>query len=518
MRELINLLTESRGLGARRAGEEFVSVDNPNDKIYVNSVTFYPEDRPAYDSYEEMASALQQIVHSIPGAAVDLIGRFKPSNLAFGIAVFDRADGTRLAFVKPFTAKAMDPTANNWDNQTGIPGFRYNSKAAAKTQAGMTPQDILSQPSDLDAQSLVDQIVARFGDGSPQALAAQAVAAGQPFPIVVPAAAGESFSAFTDYFCELLHPIALQTGQYTGNAATAAENFLAGNSYADCTINFGKEKTEGLSDSILISPSGQKIKVSSKSGQGAAASAKNLVDAANEVADSNPKLVKKHKDVIELVRGMVQAGQAGAPLELGVKYGIIDEDDANDIRNFKKLPKLYSLEDAEYLYSPRMRKLVKERMPKDTENINVYYHCMAVVAHKVAEYVNEHTNFSAAASEILNNGALVQVYTKAKETPTEWILQGFDTVWPGNSVTGVKFSAGKTYYSTGIKGNFTFKILKNGATDLADETGEVDNMAAAEPKKKLKSPSATMSADKITRPGREKRASAAGQGMGRERR
>jgi hypothetical protein len=84
-------------------------------------------------------------------------------------------------------------------------------------------------------------------------------------------------------------------------------------------------------------------------------------------------------------------------------------------------------------------------------------------------------------------------------------------------VTGVKFSAGKTYYSTGIKGNFTFKILKNGATDLADETGEVDNMAA-EPKKKLKSPSATMSADKITRPGREKRASAAGQGMGRERR
>lgn len=511
MRDLINLLTESRGLGARRPGEEFVSVTNPEDKIYVRSVNFYPEDRIAYDSYEDMATNLQQIVHAIPGAAVDLIGKFKQTNLAFGIAVFDRPDGTRLAFVKPFTSKAPDPTANNWDNQTGIPGFRYNSKAAAKTQAGMTPQDILvTQPSELDAQGVVNQIVTKFGEGSAQALAAQAVAAGQPFPIAVPAPAGESFSAFTDYFCELLHPIALQTGQYTGNAALAAEKFLAGDSYADCTINFGNDKTEGLSDSILIGPSGQKIKVSSKSGQGAAASAKNLVDAANEVADSNPKLLRKHKDVIELVRGMVQAGQAGAPLELGVKYGIINEDDANDIRGFKKLPKLYSLEDAEYLYSPRMRKLVKERMPKDTENVNVYYHCMAVVAHKVAEYVNENTNFSAAASEILNNGALVQVYTKAKETPTEWILQEFRTIWPGNSVTGVKFSAGKTYYSTGIKGNFTFKILKNGAKDLEDETDEVDNMAAEEPKKKLKDPGASMSADKITKPGRDKRSTIKG--------
>ena len=39
MRDLINIitLTESRGLGARRAGEEFVSTTNPEDKIFINS-------------------------------------------------------------------------------------------------------------------------------------------------------------------------------------------------------------------------------------------------------------------------------------------------------------------------------------------------------------------------------------------------------------------------------------------------------------------------------------------------
>lgn len=45
MRELIKIvdLFESRGLGASRSGEEFVSTSNLNEKIYVNSVRFYPE-------------------------------------------------------------------------------------------------------------------------------------------------------------------------------------------------------------------------------------------------------------------------------------------------------------------------------------------------------------------------------------------------------------------------------------------------------------------------------------------
>jgi hypothetical protein len=99
----------------------------------------------------------------------------------------------------------------------------------------------------------------------------------------------------------------------------------------------------------------------------------------------------------------------------------------------------------------------------------MFYHATAAVAHKVAEYVNENTNFSLAASEILNNGALIQVYTKAVERGDTWELQSFDTVWPSDTVTGVKFSASKTYYSTGIKGNFTFKILRGNAKDIEDE-------------------------------------------------
>lgn len=482
MRDLLNILdniiVESRGLGARRAGEEFVSTTNPDEKIYVNSITFYPEGQTGYPSYEEMVTALKDIVHSIPNAYVDLIGQFKQSDRAFGIAVFDTDSGQRLAFVKPYKQIKLDPTQNQWDNQTGIPGYKYNSKAAAKTQAGMTPQDILTQQSDLTPQDIIEQISTKFGANSPLVKVAQYVAGGNQLPYVMPIPQGMSFTAFRDYFCELLHPIALQTGVYKGNAGDAAMTFLGQGNFDGTSINFGTDKTEGLSDSILIAQDGKKIKVSSKGAKGAQASAKNLLDAANELDKSNSKLANKHKEVIDLIKEIVQAGQAGAPLILGVKYGIISPEDATDIQNFKKMPPTSLASAQEMGISPNLKKLIAGRKTDNPDSVNLYFHSLAAVAHKAAEHVNSSTNFSQAASEILNNGALIQVYTKAAEKGDQWILQSFDSVWPSKTVTGVSFSASKTYYSTGIKGNFTFKILQNGAKDTPDETEKVDAMAA----------------------------------------
>lgn len=472
MRDLINIttlynLTESRGLGARRAGEEFVSTTNPEDKIYVNSVQFYPQDRMQYDSYEEMATELKTLVN-IPNAYVDLIGKFGPKDLAFGIAIFDRPDGSKLAFVKPFKTNKPDPTQNDWSNQKGIPGYRYNSKAAAKTQAGMTPQDILTDGNELSPTDIVQQIAARFGEDSSLAEISRAIAAGQKLPISIPADPSLGFTAFRDYFCELLHPIALHTGNYTGNAGDAAKRFLGVGGFANTSINFGTDKTEGLSDSILIAPDGKKIKVSSKGAKGAEASSKNIVDAAEELKTSNPALLKKHQATIALINDVKDGGQSGAPLKLGIRFGIIDDEDAETIRSFKAMPPM-PLDKGKLLGSKKLQALISGRNTDRPDSVNLYFHSIAAVAHKVADHVNTHTNFGQAASEILNNGALVQVYTKATEKGDQWTLVDFNTKWPSATVTGVAFSASKNYFSTGIKGNFTFKILRNGAKDVPDD-------------------------------------------------
>jgi hypothetical protein len=479
-REFKNVLLESRGLGARKSGEEFVSTTNPEDKIYIDTVAFYPNDAEQFPSYELMLVAVDKVKDDSPGITFNLIGTFKQTDRAFGVAVFDRPGGNKIAFVKPYKSVKLDPTQNSWDNQTGIPGYKYNSKTAVKTQSGLTPQDILTNGNDLGPQDIVAQIAAKLGNDNPLTTLANSLAQGQKLPISIPAPEGQSFTAFRDYFCELLQPIALHNGQYTGNAGEAANIFLGQDGFAGTSINFGTDKTEGLSDSILISADGRKIKVSSKGARGASASAKNLADAARELEQSNSKLLKNKNilEVVQLIEEIVKAGQAGAPLLLGMKYEVIDQEDADMINSWKKLAPI-NLESVENMaMSKRLKKLIQERSTNTPENTNLFFHALAAVAHVAADHVNKETDFSNAASTILNNGALVQVYTTASEKNGQWVLQSFKTVWPSKSVTGVLFSASKTYYSTGIKGNYTFKILTNGAKPVEDERTEIDKVIA----------------------------------------
>ena len=484
MRQYIDIISgglmESRGLGARSPGEEFVGTQNANDKIYVDSVEFYPEGLPKYANPEETAAALKQATRGMRGATINLVGKFKSNDLAFGIATFLTPNKQKLVFVRPFQSVNPDPTQNAWSNQNGIPGYRYNSKIAAKSQAGLMPQDILTQPSELTPGDIVAQIAAKFGEDSPLTQVAQMVADGQPFPITIPAPKGVSFSAFTNYFCELLHPISLLAGTAAGNAEAAATIFMGRTGFKKTLISFGTDKTEGLSDSIITNKQGAKIKVSSKAATGAHASAKNLLDLSREAKNISGK---RQQEVLTIIETVTNMGQRNSPLVLGKQFNIINERDEADILAMFKQP-MVSLDDVKGMkLSANLKKILRSRSTDNPDNVNLYFHAIAAVAHLVAEHINENTDFSEIASELLNNGALIQVYTKAKEKGDQWVIEKFTAQWPSKSVTGVKFSANKTYYSTGIKGNFTFKILKNGARDIPDET-QTDLVKATAPANK----------------------------------
>ena len=78
------------------------------------------------------------------------------------------------------------------------------------------------------------------------------------------------------------------------------------------------------------------------------------------------------------------------------------------------------------------------------------------------------------ASTILNNAALVQMYTDTQDGKDTITITKLTAVYPSQTVTGVLLDATKAYMSTQGKGNFTFKILKNGAnpSDVNDIDGE----------------------------------------------
>ena len=494
MRDILNILeqlNESTGLSGRKAGDTF---RNPQgDEIVFSEIKFFPTGGGKYTP-EQMDAALAEVEPQAPN--IQWQNNRTGRSGGFAIASFSSKNGAMYIgrYLEAIKVSAKDNYVSN-----AIGDYKFAGKAAAKAQAGLSPQDLLTQKIDLTAADIMNQLAASLGTDHPLYSVAHRIASGEQFPLIFAAPPNISFTSFRDYFCEILQPIALQQGQWVGNAAEAAEIFLGG-SFQNTLITFDMSKTAGLSDSIMSTEDGRSVKVSSKGGGGAYASAKNLLDSVNELKASpkGSKLLKTYADVIDLMKQIQTAGQAGAPLMLGVKYKIIDEADAATIRSLKNTP-LVNLDNLSSMdLSPTLKQLAKGRTTDDPENTNLYYHLMAAVAFKAADAVNDRTNFSKAAADILNNGALVQVYTTAKEGKDTWTLKPFDTIYPGESIKGVYLSASKTYYSTNIKGNFTFKIDRGRGKPKEEENGDTsasntDTM-----------PDLAKAAQDITRPKRKK--------------
>lgn len=462
----LETLTESTGLAGRKTGDTFRNPDG--DELVFDNVKFYPEQGGRLEP-KELDHILLQINSEL--GKIKWMNNRTARTGGFAIATFNGPDG-EVYYGRYLESVKPSFTDNYVPNQ--VDDYRFAGKAAAKAQAGLSPQDLLTNKLDLTPDDILNQLATNLGIDNPLYQLTYRIANGEPLPMTIDAPEGVSFSAFRDYFCEILQPIALQAGQYKGNAGEAAEAFLGG-SFADTLISFDDTKTAGLSDSIMTNSEGQYVKVSTKGGKGATASTSNLVNSVNELSATanGKKLLNKYSDTIETLREIQKQGQAGAPLYLGVKYDIIDEDDADTIRAFKKLSPVSMDRITDLGLSDNLLKLARGRKTDNPDSVNLYYHLMAAVAHKAAEELNEKTDFSKAAADILNNGALVQVYTKAKEKGNQWILNEFDTEYPGESTKGVYLSASKTYYSTGIKGNFTFKIDR-GSGKPKDDDSKVD--------------------------------------------
>lgn len=457
MRDLMDMiqnLEESEGLANRKPGAIFRN--SKGDEITFNEINFFPVKGGEFDP-QQLDKELLKLNRMYPNIGWENEKTSKTHG--FGIASFTNSDGEPIYVGRYFNKIKPSKKDNYMPNKFG--DYSFSSKASDKTQAGLSPQDLIPNKLNLTPTDILAQLATSLGTDNPLYQVAVKVASGGKYPIKFTPPPGTSFSGFRDYFCEILQPMALISGVYTGDAGTAAKRFLGG-SFADTTISFDDSKNAGLSDSILTNSKGKQVKVSTKGGHGAEASVKNLIDSVNELQGTSEgrKLLKEYKDVIDLIKEVQLQGQNNAPLVLGVKFKVIDEQDAAKVRSLRNLAPINMKNLSKLKLSKKLTSLAQDRKTKTPEETNIYFHLMAGIAHEVAEKVNHETDFSRAAAEILNNSALVQVYTKAKETKTEWELNKFYTVYPGETVKNVWLSAGKNYYSTRIKGNFTFQIDK----------------------------------------------------------
>jgi hypothetical protein len=206
-----------------------------------------------------------------------------------------------------------------------------------------------------------------------------------------------------------------------------------------------------------------------------------------------------------------------------MEFKIIDQEEYRIILGLKDHNVSYielnsEIEDSEL--TDNLKKMWYGRKTNKPESATAYYHLIAGVATLVAKHINDNTDFSKAAATILNNGALVQVYTKVSESKGMIELHKFKSVYPSTAVTGVVLDAGTRYKSGSVDGKFGFQILYNGGKPSVGNDQVDGQPPAALSTKPIAAPNAITGKNVELRPKRTAKAEkpAGDAGVGRERR
>lgn len=467
-------LFEGVGLARRKPGETF---ENPQgDIVTFKELTFFPN-VGKYGTPEERDQAIAQ---ATAGKNVHWTNTPNSASLAFGIATFTTDEGKKEYYLGRYFKEIKANRNDNDFPHSAIPGgFKFSSKAGAKENAGYKASQILKKFKDNTPQEVADQIIEKFGQGSDEATAVDIFMKASNFPVRVPKGA-MNFDAFKIYFCELLQPIALVKGMsISGNAQDAVDIFFGqGASLQDCRITFNDSAGGALSDSVLVSPDKKELKISTKDavGGGAKASAQNFFKIIEELERAGKKeIIDRHRDVVKILEAFkgneMKPDQDGkirydgrahfsGPIGIAKLAKMINDEEAQQILALKGMD-LGDNPIGKNILSKKLENWYSEYLEKWKKPVVPLHTMMLILATKVAKYVNEETNFSSSASDILNHSALIQVYNDVVPSDKDFIIRGMRAVYPSNAVTGVRLTTEKAYWTTGAQGNMTFEILYN---------------------------------------------------------
>jgi hypothetical protein len=272
------------------------------------------------------------------------------------------------------------------------------------------------------------------------------------------------FKGFRDYFCEMLQPcVLINGGEVQGNAGEAAALFIGRNGFAGCTVSFNQNVSGELYDSLLVSPEGRQIKLSSKGAKGAMASSVNLLTALRELeAAGMPQFAQNYPEVVDILKTIDRGDHNSGPLNLAVQFDIITTDEIPQVMSLKQSAGDPNFDIKKTKLSKNLKQLYQDRTAEDPSKVVPLNHLVSSIAYKVCNEINLQTNFSEAAADILNHSAFVQMYTDAsKSKDGEFVIQGFRTIWPSKLFTEVTLEAQKSYSSTASSGGkLVFNINK----------------------------------------------------------
>jgi hypothetical protein len=454
-------IQESKGFFGRETGDKFTHQDGREYSI-VQVVAFPDAQTQKFETPEARDEAIEQFKAEHNGAEIEFVNQPRNNMLAFGIAQLDDADGNHVFWGKYMQQVGFD-LMGSWANKQTPPGWALQTKGAQKNAAGYDPQHLIRTENEFQGTDSIINTVVQNADDQVKDLFKEALsnlAQGRGGDVRFPQMYDQQ-AAIRDYFGEIMQPVALMGGVIKGQAEDARQQLADGAEWRDCRVMWPMSMNAALCDSFMIAPNGAQIGISSKGGQGAAASSKNLHDAVLKARKTGNEIVEEGgvaDFASKLVTVIAENNQYQGPIEVGKMLGIDGIDDTLDaeIKKYIKEGKtdLEGIsEQAQKIAEPFAFKL-------ETKGFNTGYALLSAVSKTCAKVINAEDEFSKGAIALLNQSDIIQLYTKMGKDKDDAVLGEFKAIYPPTFSGKVLLEGGKNYYSSRVGGKMAFAIGK----------------------------------------------------------
>ena len=451
-------LFESSGLFGRKQGDPFVHSSGVQAEFV--EVGGYPsydvskeqgENPGQYNTVEDRDYVIAEIEKAY-GTKIQWVNAPANNSLAFAVARLQTSDGETVIWGRYF--KQIAPNMmGKWKNNEVPAGWALQTKAAQKLKLGFDPQTLIGTEQQFSSsESVINQVANKSQNNEVLVDALKQTANGQKavFPGLAEQAAG-----IRDYFGEIMGPIAMMSGQITGQAEQAKHALADGADWNEMAIKWPQSKNYNLVDSVFQAPNGVEIGISSKGGKGASASVKNLADSAERArTKNNRQLLNSAKYAIQVVDTVAQNSQLEGPFALGEMLGVSTPALREEFNAIKKSAK----RDFEGLSQEASNLVSKINFDPSKPGFMTCWAILAGLARTVAESVNSNPEFTKGALALLNTASIVQLYTKVGTKGSDVAVTSYDAVYPPNFKGTILLDSNKNYFVGPPKGKFAFKF------------------------------------------------------------
>jgi hypothetical protein len=445
------ILYEARGVTARAPGETYVNDIDSDDVLTFQKIYTLPSEGDAYADVEELEAAIDELV---PNGVERIDDNAKNAGMrAALVAHVTDSNGKDQMWVRYIKSIPAGGIHGMWKT---LRGYKF-SKGAKQESIPIKPSDLITDENFRNTDQLSTEVIAginkqvantehaALADIMENAVTQARRGTHEPIPDAM-----EYIHVLQKYGGEYLGVLALIDGIVAGDTSKMLQAFGL-NNLRGSTVMFPQDTAMELIDSVVRTPDGQDIQISSKISKagGAASSMSGIV---KQLTDDMRERFPVGTQIIETL-GTESA--VNGPLKVARMFKIIDD---ADIQALDALDR--GSQNIADLQSERLRQLTQAQGVQDgtleRSDYRVFFHTLTAIVNAMIPAVNANEEFKAATMAALNNNNYVQILTRGGKRGNDVVLDYYSK-FPA-VFKGAPQLYNKVYFATGQKGRIGFKL------------------------------------------------------------